>query len=168
VELHEGGTVWLGALCRIDHSLGPSIGFNFNISDEITINRFTKESATLNYLNNRDISMFPAYDNLVYDTEDHNFEDADKLSTSDKSSGNVPFEIKWVKNTLNITIKTNRQGIHNKEYSIFGLGTFDLQRIKSSGKVKGASLQLDVYLPENVKVVEREPLFGWMDQGVNN
>lgn len=47
--------------------LGPGISLNFFLSEEVTVNRFTRESASLNFLYNRDITLFPSYDRILKD-----------------------------------------------------------------------------------------------------
>lgn len=139
---------------------------NFFLSDEITVNRFTHKSATLNYLYNRDITLFPTYDSLILDTYEPENDFLEDNSQVQKFEEN--FNINWVKNTLEIKIKTNRWGNHQKEYVIYGLGTFGIQRTASKRRINGLTVELDIFLPENVSVVERDALFGWMDQGVKN
>lgn len=61
VRIDPNGSVWLGALCRIDNLGTQPLVLSFAQSWRVSINKFTVEGATLNYLKNRGSLLRPCY-----------------------------------------------------------------------------------------------------------
>ena len=141
IPLDADGSIWVGSLCRVDHSLGPDIKLGFFMSDELSYNRHSHEGATLAYLKGRGVTHFPSY-TPVEETD-------------------VQFEKFVVEVQLNF-----HKGIHDQEVAVHGLGWINIcSPTKNGGSLNGMNLRLEVFVARGAKVELRPSLLNHLEFG---
>lgn len=138
VLLDQGGAIWLGALCRIDLISGYPTEFILNVSSEVSVNRYTIEGATANYLKSRGIELSPAY------------------------SSKLENEPTFKRTSLEIHLDMNKK-IHTQELAIPGLGWINFREPHKTRIPRGASIFLDIYLPTGMEPMLRNSLLNHYD-----